>query len=153
MNYYIGIDLSLTNTGIIVLNSEGHLVDQHSIKPKSKGDERLVEIKTQLHYYLSKYDEPFSICIEGYSYGSKNRGLPFQIGELGGVIKSSLFEKGLQYKLVPPTTMKKFITGKGNAKKEEIQSSIKQKWGIEFTDNNLADAYGLARVCLGEGVL
>jgi hypothetical protein len=48
--------------------------------------------------------------------------------------------------LVPPMTLKKFISGKGNAKKDEIMLQIYKRYGVEINENNAADAYGLARI-------
>jgi crossover junction endodeoxyribonuclease RuvC len=49
------------------------------------------------------------------------------------------------YLMVAPTALKKFITGKGNAKKELMLMKIFKRYGLEFENNNLADAYALAR--------
>ena len=49
---------------------------------------------------------------------------------------------------VPPTTLKKFISGKGNAGKAEIVSTLSSKFGMAFKTDNAADAYGLAQLGL-----
>jgi crossover junction endodeoxyribonuclease RuvC len=46
-------------------------------------------------------------------------------------------------------TLKKFVTGVGNAKKNEMLLKTYQAWGIEFNDDNAADAYGLAMMAGG----
>ena len=43
-------------------------------------------------------------------------------------------------------TLKKFAAGKGNAKKQEMLLQIYKRWGLEFTDDNAADAYSLGRL-------
>ena len=143
--HYIGLDLSLTGTGVVVLkdNSKKPIVAK-CIKTKNlRGGERLAYIWQEIHQILDMGWES-AVVIEGYSYGSINRGLPFQIGELGGVVRERLTHYRLLYTVVPPTTLKKFITGHGNAKKPEVMKIVQNRWGFETKDNNIADAYGLA---------
>jgi hypothetical protein len=47
---------------------------------------------------------------------------------------------------VPPMTLKKYATGKGTSKKQEMLLQIYKRWGVEFNDDNAADAYALARL-------
>jgi Holliday junction resolvasome RuvABC endonuclease subunit len=82
-------------------------------------------------------------------------GMVFDIGEAGGVLKLMLYEQ--EYVLdknlyiIPPTSLKAFLTGKGNAKKPEIQKAILKIYGISFENDNLADAYGLGKMLLELG--
>ena len=46
---------------------------------------------------------------------------------------------------VAPTSLKKFVTGKGNAKKDLMLLSVYKRWGFDTTNDNKADAYGLAQ--------
>ncbi len=62
------------------------------------------------------------VALEGYSMGS--RGKVFNIAENTGVLKYKLFEYGIPLSVYPPTTVKKFATGKGNAKKEQMYDSF-----------------------------
>ena len=55
------------------------------------------------------------IAIEGYSMGSK--GKVFNIAENTGILKYKIYNMGIPLEVVPPTTVKKFATGKGNADK------------------------------------
>jgi Holliday junction resolvasome RuvABC endonuclease subunit len=48
--------------------------------------------------------------------------------------------------VVPPMTLKKYATGKGTSKKQEMLLQIYKRWGVEFNDDNAADAYALARL-------
>lgn len=73
-------------------------------------------------------------------------GQAFSIGELGGVIKLMLHMNKIPYTDVPPTVLKKFVTGKGTAMKDDIMLHVYKKWGWTAPDNNQADAYGLARM-------
>jgi Holliday junction resolvasome RuvABC endonuclease subunit len=73
------------------------------------------------------------IAIEGYSYGS-NQSLIFNIAENTAILKYELWKNCLNFKIYQPTSVKKFITGKGNAKKEDVYKSI-----CEILDFDLSD--------------
>jgi crossover junction endodeoxyribonuclease RuvC len=49
-------------------------------------------------------------------------------------------------------TLKKYATGKGTAKKQEMLLQMYKRWGVEFNDDNAADAYALARLASGSAI-
>jgi hypothetical protein len=61
---------------------------------------------------------PRMIALEDYAMGA--RGRVFEIAENTGALKQNLRANGYDFKLYPPTVVKKFATGKGNAKKEQM---------------------------------
>jgi len=71
-----------------------------------------------------------------------------QLGAAHYIIRVLLYERNIDFSVVPPSTLKKFVTGKGNCKKDLVLLKVFQKWGVEFSDNNLADAYSLAKFAL-----
>lgn len=80
-------------------------------------------------------DEPNHVAIEGYSMGSK--GKVFNLAENCGILKYSMwvawFNEGIAtFDVYAPTEVKKFATGKGNAKKEAMYDSF-----VGETDVNL----------------
>ena len=70
------------------------------------------------------------IAIEGYSMGSQ--GKVFNIAENTGVLKYKIYNLGIPLEVVPPTTVKKFATGKGNADKISMHQSFMRETGIEL---------------------
>jgi len=78
-------------------------------------------------------------------------------GELWGVVRLAclceLLDSAGQYPLqVAPASLKKYVTGKGTGiQKNMILLHTYKKWGVEFTDDNAADSYGLARIAAGLG--
>lgn len=147
----IGLDLSLTSTGAVVLgpgegwgSGEG---DPHTeslvIKSKFRGEARLEHLREQTMAVVG-LNQPDLIVIEGYAFGRPNAMAP--IAELGGVIKHSLYVAGWPFIVVPPTRVKKFACGKGNAKKDEVRLGVFKRWGFEAKTNDEVDAYVLARI-------
>jgi Holliday junction resolvasome RuvABC endonuclease subunit len=88
------------------------------------------------------------ICMEGYSRNSTHR--REEAGELGAIVKLTLaaaYPVLVGYPtIVPPTVLKQFVSGKGNASKSDMLKGVEKKWGLKLTDHNKADAYGLARM-------
>jgi Holliday junction resolvasome RuvABC endonuclease subunit len=62
------------------------------------------------------------VFLEGYSYGSTGR--VFHIAENTGVLKYNLWDAKIPVEIIPPTTIKKFATGKGNANKQKMYESF-----------------------------
>jgi Holliday junction resolvasome RuvABC endonuclease subunit len=89
-----------------------------------------------------------------------------KLGELAGLVKLSIwdyfdgnlnsvipYEEHLRKPLqIPPMTLKKYATGKGTSKKQEMLLQIYKRWGVEFNDDNAADAYALARLASGSAI-
>ncbi len=138
----IGVDTS-TKTGYVVL--DGQLLMEVGVlhyKPEPDRFARFARYVIDLVLLVEKYDIEL-VMIEGYSYAGKFvNSLQY---ELGAVLRYSLWEKGTPFVEVAPTSLKKFVTGKGNAKKDLMLLSVYKRWGVDISDDNIADAYGLAQ--------
>jgi Holliday junction resolvasome RuvABC endonuclease subunit len=97
---------------------------------------------------------PMSVTIEGYSMGSK--GQVFHIAENTGLLKHKLWNHKIPFDTPAPTTIKKFATGKGNAKKERMYECFLAETGVDISalldckpDNNpcsdVVDAYWMCK--------
>jgi len=141
---FLGIDQSLTGTGICVLSDEGKLVASATVTPDDLRDgTRLAFIKTAVASLLSGVQ---FAALEGYSYNSV--GHVFELGEIGGVLKVLLVEHDISYVVVPPVLVKKFATGSAYADKEKMLEAA-VRCGHDFGDNDdQADAFFLARIAL-----
>lgn len=96
------------------------------------------------------------VAIEGYAYARANQA--HQIGELGGLVRHQLWAEGIPYIEVPPSSVKTYATGKGNAGKDDVLSAAHRRGGDLFTgtSNDEADAFwvwALAMDLAGEPVL
>lgn len=142
---YIGIDPS-TKTGFVALDEWGTVITEQEITGESNKDpKRMVTLTENI---VNQLDDNDVICIEGFSYGSKGRGISFQFG-LGHSIRNALFQKGISYIDISPGQLKKFATGKGNTSKDNMILPIYKRWGYEHDSDNVRDAYILAQIARG----
>jgi Holliday junction resolvasome RuvABC endonuclease subunit len=139
---YVGIDQSIVCTSVAFLY-EGH-VEINRIKKDVRGAELLCEIYDDVKYFIdcNKFRGLAGVAIEGYAFGAK--GAYFNLGEVGGVIRLAAFQEEWPLIQVPPTSLKKYITGKGTSPKDIMIKEMYKKYGLDINDNNDADAAGLA---------
>lgn len=115
--------------------------------PKELKDaKRLVYIRNSLVEILEQHPTIVLGVMEGYSYGSANR--KFVLGEVGAVVKLSMADADIELHGAAPTQLKKFVTGKGGASKEEVIAAVNRRWDVGVCQDDMADAYGLARIAL-----
>lgn len=138
----IGIDPSLTSLGYCVLNTDTMNYNSGSYKNKNKSMIRLKQIKDFVRELVTEMQADI-VFIEGYSYGSAN--LVVSLAELGGILRLELYSMGIKFQNVPPMHLKKYVCGKGNAKKELMLVNCLSKFGQQFDCNDRCDAYCLAR--------
>lgn len=145
---HLGIDQSYGGFAITALTNTGYITTVY--KSELRGVDRLMDIQTHLRSALYTYDIE-DVAIEGYAFGSQMANM---LGELGGMVKMTLREVGYYPLIVPPTTLKKYVTGKGQGvSKSQMMLQVYKKWGAEFSDDNAADSYALARLVSGSHVL
>lgn len=163
-NLVIGIDPSLTGTALCGWHEDRMVhvstlaVPKSIMKQTSKERahiERLIWLRDTMHETIDTIVElckaPATVInvapfIEGYAYCA--RGSVFDMGELGGILRLLLAENYGWFVNVPPTSLKKFVTEKGNSPKEVMLEKTFRKYGLgsdTLKDNNQVDAYGLAR--------
>lgn len=148
MSKVVGLDPSLTATGVASTSGQTRL-----LRPgKRRGPERLVWIRENI---LSLVSGAELVVVEGYSYGSQHSHA-HALGELGGVVRVALFEAGIPYLDIPPSTLKKYATGKGNAKKELVLVEAVKRLDYPGANDNEADALWLraiGREVLGDPIV
>jgi len=106
------------HTGKLLNNVTGTLHDDYLCN-----QERYDNISNYFITLISEnVNEHIVINIEDYSFGSK--GKVFNLAENCGLLKHKLWGLGYKLTLIPPTTLKKFATTKGNANKESMYQSF-----------------------------
>lgn len=149
----IGLDPSLTGTGVVVMDGFGHLVDLKVFSSKacgSKVHERMERFNRLVESVRSivAAENPSIICIEGYSYGSSTGGVSDRV-EYGGLLRHMLWRFGhIEIHEVVPTSLKKWSTGKGKGDKTPVIAALTKRYGVVFESDNEYDAYALARIAL-----
>jgi len=142
----MGIDPSLSGTGIVVIDSKRALHLQTVItKPGDSLRDRIDSIACHVHLAQEKYD-PELFVLEGLSMGSFAGKVHDRTG-LHYILRWQLWHGAGEEEvlIVPPATLKKFVAGKGNATKEFMLLNAFKRWGMEFPDNNQCDAFCLAQ--------
>jgi len=117
----------------------------HLIQSINKTMKRLNDYKMMYSTLIENY-EPEIVAMEGYSYGSTITRSLFELGELAGMIKLFHFEKKITTVIISPSTLKKFITGKGNSDKDVIKKMMIDIFNLKFNtkkDDDLYDSIGL----------
>lgn len=161
----VGIDQSLTGFAMTALNvNNPESYETWVYKSPYSGVRRLADIRwwmeSKFDFLDSQHCRITDIAMEGTVLASHSA---LKLGELAAVVKLTIwdyfdgnlnsvvpFEEHLRRPLqIPPMTLKKYATGKGTAKKQEMLMQIYKRWGIEFNDDNAADSYALARLASG----
>jgi Holliday junction resolvasome RuvABC endonuclease subunit len=146
---YIGIDQSYSGFAITIYKSDTEYFTRVD-KFEGKGIDRLEAIYQHINVMLEGINEEnhiVDVAIEGYAFGSQMANM---LGELGGVVKLALKGYGVYPLIIPPTTLKKYVTGKGTGiPKSQMLLHAYKKWGAEFGDDNACDSFALARLAAG----
>lgn len=92
------------------------------------------------------------VVMEGLSFGSNQSSAQERAG-LAYLIRDTLWARQQPFVLVPPTSLKKFLTGKGTAEKSLMLREVYRRFGAEARNDNEADAVALCflgRALLGD---
>lgn len=164
----IGIDQSLTGFALSAVSIESpanHMTWVY--KSPYRGVQRLDDIQTfmfdRFEWLKDRNNRIEEIAMEGTVLASQSA---LVLGELAAAVKLEVFDyfngtnnanpgfpEFMRFPLqIPPMTLKKYAAGKGNAKKQEMLMQIYKRWGLEFNDDNAADAYSLARLATGHSI-
>ena len=152
---YVGIDPGQTNLAIVAIDSDGNCLaaEKPTVLPIA-GVQRLsylmIFIKDFLDHLPKKEGPVEHIVMESASFAEK-----FGVaasGETAAAIKLALvgwlgLGNPLAYPTIAaPSTIKKFVSGKGNTKKDLMPKEVYKRWGFEHNDTNVVEAYGMAQL-------
>lgn len=139
----MGLDMS-TATGLSIVQNDGELpVVFHTEMVTFKsltGWERVNAIAGQIMTQHEKFKPDF-VVLEGYGFSQS--GSIITLAEIGSVVRFLFWQEGITYFDVPPTSLKKFVAGKGNATKDQMVLSVFKRFGYSADTNDIADAIGL----------
>jgi crossover junction endodeoxyribonuclease RuvC len=148
----IGIDISITQTGYCYLRCSDCSVVKTGVIISKPGVHDVLRFSAIAKELLSTCtgEVPIQMAVIE-SYGMATRGQLTRMAELGGIIKNKLYSyrglmPGLNLIMVAPMTLKKFATGYGKGEKSAIIKNVYKKWGFDEDNDNICDAYVLARI-------
>lgn len=156
----IGIDQSYSGFGVTFMDMDSKNYKTYVFKGEGIGVDRLRDIESKfgnlVETNIPAKAKDVVVAMEGYAFGSQ---MAHMAGELGATIK--LFLRDYLYKyhgaypyIIPPTVLKKYVTGKGSGiQKNQMLLHVFKKWDVEFNDDNAADSYSLAHLAAGKGDL
>ena len=122
----------------------------HHLPPPTKTN--IAKYDAQAHIINSIIPDGAIVALEGYAMGAT--GQVFNIAENTAILKHTLYKRGINVVIVPPTELKKHATGKGNADKDKMEEAFIQKTGVDIKQilntkqlspaNDMIDAFWLA---------
>lgn len=145
----VGLDLSLSSTGIALADGQVITHGYSLAKDATVAEriERLTHLRDRILTAvmpagLDSRRGPFAstpplVVIEGFSFGSPQGAT--EAGGLGWTIRIALTEHQIPFAIVPPSTLKKFATGKGNAGKDDMKLAALQRFDLTFTGTGSGD--------------
>lgn len=153
---YIGIDPSISNTGVVCLNESGSLVlaldGKNAPGASSRNKDDIGRYQAQASYILEALEalegEISAIAYEDYSFDSVHRA--YSLAEYGGILKLSLKSLDIESMLlIAPTQNKKFATGSGFSGKGYVrEAAFRECPELERSraSSDICDAYFLAKI-------
>lgn len=139
----VGIDLSLTSTGLADTNGYTRRVQTKAVTGVPATVQRLQAIVDEVYLFALGND---LAVIEGPSYGSASTGQHTR-GGLWWMVAARLDELRAPILVVPPTVRAKYAAGKGNAGKDAVlAAAIKRYPAFDISGNDIADAVVLAAI-------
>ncbi len=150
----LGIDQSYTSSGIVLLEN-GIFMRGHKFAANKEMNRfgQAHEIALHISGVVDDF-KPDVIAIEGLAFGMRGN-VTRDLGGLQFVIIAHLQEiKKYDVDIIAPTSAKKFATGSGRAKKEDMIESLPESVHTYFVDlgmkkttglGDMADAYWIAK--------
>ena len=146
---YVGFDCSSKAIHGVVMDKDFNVVAQHKWASKEKTfEKRFPEFATNFCKDLSKIilnpkTEKAKVAIEQAVF-IQNPRTTVEIANVIGCVRTACYLQDFDVSVVDNTKWKRDIVGKGNAKKVEIMTHAKEKWGDIFPEQDFADAACIA---------
>ena len=140
----VGLDLSLTSTGVAFIAGGGPAqpvaATDRIRHPKLTGHPRIVAILAELDLWT--HGATLAV-VEGLAYDAHDTDR--QNAGLNWIVRHRLHTRRIPYALVPPATLKQYATGSGSADKTAMAAAAAHHLpGIDCDDDNAVDALWLA---------
>lgn len=150
----IGIDPGLAETGIGIVWGQGNRVDGYAhgtvyTKKEDSQGKRLEMIYARLLKVLET-ETPDLMLVEDVFSLTKFPKSGIFLGKVIGVVLLAACQKNIPTLEVPVREVKQVLTGNGNARKEQVERSVRRhlKAGEPLRPFHVSDALGLALIGL-----
>ena len=139
---FCGIDQSITNTGIVIIDEYGKIVENLSIGfSKFIVPERHIQIYNFFSSFVkNRHNTVFGV--EDYAFGKVFK--RETMGALRGIIELVFAQNNIPLEIVPIKKHRKGSVGNGNYSKEKSIDKIKIIYGHEFKTKDEYDAFSIA---------
>ncbi len=152
--FYMGLDLSYLQTGLVFADIKAKNVLSSSIcsDPKATLEQRIHYIWSDIkvHIRALRASHPLrAIAMEGVAMAGKGQralqlaGLHFYVR-----VNLRLILPKTKIVIIPPTTLKKWVTGGGHSQKDKMMLSCYKRWDYEPENSDVCDAFCLTRYYL-----
>lgn len=145
----VGIDLSLTSTGIARIDRDADTITTSCVTSKGRADATLPERGRRLVRLLiaitAQVPPADLVVVESPSFGQARQGGQHDRAGLWWLVVEHLHARGYPVAEVAPAARAKYATGKGNAAKDAVLAAVVRRYpGVDVTGNDQADALILA---------
>lgn len=144
----VGIDPSYTGFGLTILEPKSGKFQTTVMGFEGLGVVRLSNICVEMSEAIGPYKVK-EIALES---PVKMSHAALMMGELFGAVRLTLLHHHDLFPLqVPPTMVKKYASGKGTGvQKNQMLLEVYKRWDVEFSDDNAADSFVLAKIAAKE---
>lgn len=151
MTTFVGLDLSLTATGIARFDGETRTGECWTVRSKGPRDasledrsDRLTDLDVEIR---STIDYGSIVFVESAAHGATT-GSHHDRSGLWWLVVSTLINQKFRVVEIAPTQIKKYATGKGNASKMEVMAATIRRYdnGMTIMNDNEADAVVLGAI-------
>ena len=143
----VGLDLSTKRVGFAA--ADGELLSIKGHADARDPYRRLHELSREIaRAFQMRPPKPDLVVVEDYSLGGPGILSKIRVGEIGGIVRTRLFELDIAFHLVRPSSVKMFATGNGNADKPKMIVVAIALGARGNVNDDEADAFHLRRMGL-----
>jgi crossover junction endodeoxyribonuclease RuvC len=140
----LGLDPSTKSTGWGLLTNEGELIAFGYLAPVNcpTNQKKLANIYDGVRTLIELY-HPTEVVCENQFLGKRVETIK-TLSQLRGVIMLACEQENIEIIYYWPASIKKAVTGKGNASKAEMIKAICERFKLDDINDDTADALGVA---------
>ena len=148
--YVVGLDLSLTSTGIAIIRPDAD-IQTFAVESKGKNSDTLYETAERLALLVQQITNriPYGaiVGVEGPSHGNTTGKHHDRSGLWWLVVYELIYLRNIRVVEISPNTIKKYVTGKGNASKLEVAIAMARRFPeVEANSDDETDALAIAAI-------